>query len=139
MFFTSMVNRRVKMSKKITAYRVTNLSKVNTTLYKNGDIFYTDRSIGVLHNGKVKTIGQTPDLSDYGKIDEVEAMIADVSDNDKKEDIRDVSDYAKKEDIPDVSDYAKKEDIPDVSSFVTSEQVQQMIDNALDTGGEESE
>ena len=115
------------MSKKITAYRVTNLSKVNTTLYKNGDIFYTDRSIGVLHNGKVKTIGQTPDLSDYVKFDEVEAMIPDVSD------------YAKKEDIPDVSDYAKKEDIPDVSSFVTSEQVQQMIDNALDTGGEESE
>src|SRR5699024_2735339 len=127
MFFTSMVNRRVKMSKKITAYRVTNLSKVNTTLYKNGDIFYTARSIGVLNNGKVKTIGQTPDLSDYVKFDEIEAMIPDVSD------------YAKKEDIPDVSDYAKKEDIPDVSSFVTSEQVQQMIDNALDTGGEESE
>ena len=112
------------MGKKITAYKVTNLSKVDTTLYIEGDHFITDRSIGVLVNGKIKTIGNTPpDLGDYAK----------------KEDIPDVSGLAKKEDIPDVSDYAKKEDIPDVSSFVTSDQVQQMIDNALDTGGEESE
>lgn len=64
------------MSKKNKTYEVTSLSKVNTTLYKNGDLFYTNRSIGVLHNGKIKTIGSnTPDLSDYVKKDEVQAMI----------------------------------------------------------------
>ena len=108
------------MSKKITAYRVTNLSKVNTTLYKNGDIFYTNGHIGVLHNGKVKTIARTPDLSKYAK----------------KEDIPDVSNLAKKEDIPDVSNLANKNEIPDVSSFVTSDQVQQMIDDSLNEGGD---
>lgn len=66
------------MSNKITAYRVTNLSKVNTTLYKEGDHFITSRSAGILVNGKIKTIGNdTPDLSDYPKIDEVQQMIDD--------------------------------------------------------------
>src|SRR5699024_2050749 len=97
------------MGVKITAYKVKNLSKVNTTLYKEGDHFITDRGVGILVNGKVKTIG-----------------------NDKP----DLSEYAKKEDIPDVSNLAKKEDIPDVSSFVTSDQVQQMIDDSLNEGGE---
>lgn len=88
------------MGRKISAYRVNNLSKVNTTLYVEGDHFITNRSVGILVNGKIKTIGN---------------------------------------EAPDLSDYAKKEDIPDVSSFLTSEEVQQMIDNALDTGGEEGE
>ena len=88
------------MSNKITAYRVTNLSKVNTTLYKEGDHFITSRSAGILVNGKIKTIGN---------------------------------------DTPDLSDYAKKDDIPDVSSFVTIEQVQQMIDEAINQGGEDVE
>src|SRR5699024_3859273 len=102
-----------------------------------------NRSVGILVNGKIKTIGNvtSEDLSDYAKKED----IPDVSSFVTSEDL---SDYAKKEDIPDVSsfvtsedlsDYAKKEDIPDVSSFVTSEEVQQMIDNALDTGGEEGE
>ena len=64
------------MGKKIRAYKVTNLSKVNTTLYKNGDMFFTNKSIGVLHNGKIKTIGSNPpDLTDYVKRDEVQQMI----------------------------------------------------------------
>lgn len=86
------------MISKITAYRVTNLSKVNTTLYKEGDHFITNRSIGVLVNGKIKTIGNEE---------------------------------------PDLSEYAKKDEIPDVSEFLTSDQVQQMIDEAINTGGEE--
>ena len=99
------------MGKRNKSYKVKNLSKVNTTLYKNGDIFYTDRSIGILHKGKVKTIGDIPDLSEYVKADEVQAM------------------------IPDLSEYAKKDDIPDVSSFLTATQVQQMIDEAINNSG----
>ena len=67
------------MVKRIRSYKVKNLSKVDTTLYKNGDIFYTDRSIGILHKGKIKTVGEIPDLADYAKKDEVQAMIPDVS------------------------------------------------------------
>ena len=60
------------MSNKITAYKVTNLSKVNTTLYKEGDHFITNRSVGILVNGKIKTIGNdVPDLTDYAKKDEI--------------------------------------------------------------------
>ena len=60
------------MSNKITAYKVTNLSKVNTTLYKEGDHFITNRSVGILVNGKIKTIGNdAPDLSDYAKLEDI--------------------------------------------------------------------
>lgn len=84
------------MGKRIKAYKVTNLSKVDTTLYIEGDHFITDRSVGILVNGKIKTIANNP---------------------------------------PDLSDYAKKTDIPDVSDFVDTSTVQQMIDEALNTGG----
>lgn len=97
------------MSNVIKVYPVKNLSKVDKKLYKEGDHFITDRSIGVLANGTVKTIGNVaPDLSDY----------------------------AKKEDIPDVSGLATKEEIPDVSSFLTAEQVQTMIDEAMNDTSE---
>ena len=119
------------MGKRNKSYKVKNLSKVNTTLYKNGDIFYTDRSIGILHKGKVKTIGDIPDLSEYVKADEVQAMIPDLSDYVKNDEVQAM--------IPDLSEYAKKDEIPDVSSFLTATQVQQMIDDAINTGGEESE
>jgi len=60
------------MGKKITAYKVTNLSKVNTELYLEGDHFITNRSVGILVNGKIKTIGNdTPDLSDYAKLEDI--------------------------------------------------------------------
>lgn len=66
------------MSKKISAYKVKNLSKVNTTLYKEGDHFITDRSVGILVNGKLKTVGNdSPDLSEYVKREEVKQMIDD--------------------------------------------------------------
>jgi|SRR5699024_2217882 len=42
--------------KKITAYKVKNLGKVNPRFYVEGDHFITDRSVGILINGKIKTI-----------------------------------------------------------------------------------
>ena len=42
--------------KKITAYKVNNLSKVDPRFYVEGDHFITDRSVGILINGKIKTI-----------------------------------------------------------------------------------
>ena len=42
--------------KKITAYKVNNLSKVDPRFYVEGDHFLTDRSVGILTNGKIKTI-----------------------------------------------------------------------------------
>lgn len=42
--------------KKITAYKVNNLSKVNPRFYVEGDHFLTDRSVGILTNGKIKNI-----------------------------------------------------------------------------------
>ena len=42
--------------KKITAYKVTNLSKVDPRFYVEGDHFITDRSVGILTNGKIKNI-----------------------------------------------------------------------------------
>jgi len=70
------------MLKKVTAYKVTNLSKVDKTLYKEGDIFITSRSVGILVNNEIKTIGnELPDLSQYVKRDEVQQMIEDAINN----------------------------------------------------------
>lgn len=85
------------MGKRIKAYKVKNLSKVKTELYVEGDHFITEKSVGILVNGKIKTIGN---------------------------------------DVPDLSLYAKKVDIPDVSNYLTAIQVQQMIDDSIDSGGE---
>lgn len=72
------------MYKKVDAYRVTNLSKVNKTLYKEGDIFITDRSIGILANNKIETVGNKPDLSNYPTKNEVSQMIAEAMNNDSE-------------------------------------------------------
>lgn len=70
------------MGKRIKAYEVTNLSKVDTTLYIEGDHFITDRSVGILVNDKIKTIGNNPpDLKDYVKRDEVQQMIDEALNN----------------------------------------------------------
>ena len=42
--------------KKITAYKVNNLSKVDPRFYVEGDHFLTDRSVAILTNGKIKNI-----------------------------------------------------------------------------------
>lgn len=54
-------------------YEVKSLSTVDTTRYKQGDIFITNRSVGILVNGKIRTF--VFDLSDYVKKDEVKKMI----------------------------------------------------------------
>ena len=101
------------MSVRNKTYKVTSLSKVNTTLYKNGDLFYTGRAIGVLHNGKIKTIG-----------------------NDKQ----DLSDYVTKDELPDLTGYAKKDELPDLTGYVKRDEVQQMIDEAISNlGGDGNE
>src|SRR5699024_3035667 len=41
---------------KITAYKVNNLSKVDLRFYKDGDHFIAPRSVGMLTNGKMKTL-----------------------------------------------------------------------------------
>ena len=41
---------------KITAYKVNNLSKVDLRFYKEGDHFISPRSVGMLTNGKMKTL-----------------------------------------------------------------------------------
>ena len=48
--------------KKITAYKVNNLSKVDPRFYVEGDHFWTDRSVGILSNGKIKTLQDQTDL-----------------------------------------------------------------------------
>ena len=47
---------------KITAYKVNNLSKVDLRFYKEGDHFITARSVGMLTNGKMKTLQDQSDL-----------------------------------------------------------------------------
>ena len=47
---------------KITAYKVNNLSKVDLRFYKEGDHFITHRSVGMLTNGKMKTLQDKSDL-----------------------------------------------------------------------------
>src|SRR5699024_8216468 len=54
--FYSFGKRRTKKMKKITAYKVNNLSKVDPRFYVEGDHFLTDRSVGILTNGKIKNI-----------------------------------------------------------------------------------
>ena len=47
---------------KITAYKVNNLSKVDLRFYKEGDHFITSRSVGMLTNGKMKTLQDPSDF-----------------------------------------------------------------------------
>ena len=47
---------------KITAYKVNNLSKVDLRFYKDGDYFITSKSVGILTNGKMKTLQDQSDL-----------------------------------------------------------------------------
>ena len=58
--------------------KVQSLQKVKTDRYKEGDIFYTDKEVGILINGKIKKLNTTtPNMKDYVKKSEVEKMIDD--------------------------------------------------------------
>lgn len=77
MFLTSVLTKGgITMAKKVTAYEVPSLSSVDTKYYVTGDIFITKRSIGVLMNGRIRTLEMDkPDLSQYVKKSEVQKMI----------------------------------------------------------------
>ena len=51
--------------KKITAYKVNNLSKVDPRFYVEGDHFITDRSVGILINGKIKTLQGNENMEEH--------------------------------------------------------------------------
>src|SRR5699024_9292441 len=121
------------MERHVNRYKVSNFSKVDTTKYMNGDIFYTDKEVGVLINSKIKKFpASTPNLKDYVKQSDIENFI---TEEDVQilidESIPDVSNFITEEDVPDVSNFITEEDVPDVSNFVTVSEVQTMIDDAL--------
>src|SRR5699024_8923412 len=131
----------IKMERPVNRYKVSNFSKVDTTKYMNGDIFYTDKEVGVLINSKIKKFSaSTPNLKDYVKQSDIEYFI---TEQDVQtlidESIPDVSNFITEQDvqtlidesIPDVSNFITEEDVPDVSNFVTVSEVQTMIDDAL--------
>ena len=95
------------MERPVNRYKVSNFSKVDTTKYMNGDIFYTDKEVGVLINSKIKKFpSSSPNLKDYVKQSDIENFIT-------------------------------EEDVPDVSNFVTVSEVQTMIDEAVGGGSNE--
>ena len=56
--------------------KVESLQKVKTDRYKEGKIFYTDKEVGILINGKIKKLNTTtPNMSQYVKKTEVKDMI----------------------------------------------------------------
>ena len=58
--------------------KVESLQKVKTDRYKEGQMFYTDKEVGILINGKIKKLNTTtPKMSQYVKKSEVEKMIDD--------------------------------------------------------------
>ena len=44
------------------AIKVSNLSKVDATKYKDGTVFHTDQSIAILLNGKLEPLVKQSDL-----------------------------------------------------------------------------
>ena len=56
--------------------KVESLQKVKTDRYKEGDIFFTDKEVGILINGKIKKLNTTT-MAQYVKKSEVEKMIDD--------------------------------------------------------------
>ena len=58
--------------------KVDNLNKVKTEWYKEGQMFFTDKEVGILINGKIKKLNTTtPNMNNYVKKNEVEKMIDD--------------------------------------------------------------
>lgn len=54
---------------------VNDLKKVDTARYTDGDIFYTDKQIGMLHGGTIEPFVRLTDLKGYVKKTEVKKMI----------------------------------------------------------------
>lgn len=56
---------------------VNSLEKVDPARYIEGDIFLTEKSIGILHKGKIEPMVKQSDLKDYVKKKDVAKMIQD--------------------------------------------------------------
>src|SRR5699024_207475 len=123
----------IKMERPVNRYKVSNFSKVDTTKYMNGDIFYTDKEVGVLINSKIKKFpGSMPNLKDYVKQIDIENFITEQDVQTLIDEcIPDVSNFITEEDVSYVSNFITEEDFPDVSNFVTVSEMQTMIDDAL--------
>lgn len=65
------------MGKIIKAYRVTAFNKVDTTRYIEGDLFISNKLIGMLVNGKIETLNRSQNLTSYVRVKDVEKMIDD--------------------------------------------------------------
>lgn len=64
------------MGKTVKVYEVDNLNKVDTSKYIEGSIFITNRTVGILVNGRIRTFANNPpNLKNYVKKDEVQKMI----------------------------------------------------------------
>ena len=56
--------------------KVGSLQKVKTDRYKEGQMFFTDKEVGILINGKIKKLNTTsPNMTQYVKKSEVKDMI----------------------------------------------------------------
>ncbi|MDN6630708.1 MAG: hypothetical protein L0K90_05530 [Staphylococcus equorum] len=64
------------MERPVNRYKVKKLTGIDTTLYLNGDIFYTDKAVGILIDNKIKAFPTTqPSVKDFVKKEEVTTMI----------------------------------------------------------------
>ena len=62
--------------KEVIKMKVDSLQKVKTDRYKEGELFFTDKEVGILINGKIKKLNTTaPNMSQYVKKSEVKDMI----------------------------------------------------------------
>lgn len=55
--------------------KVNDLKKVDTARYQDGDMFYTEKEIGQLHNGEIKQFVHLVDLKGYVKKTDLKAEV----------------------------------------------------------------
>ena len=61
---------------KVRAFKVKTLANIDLIRYKEGDIFITARSVGILANNEIKTFNfERVNLKDYVKKKDVQKMI----------------------------------------------------------------
>ena len=58
-------------------YPVNNIGKVDISRYKEGDVFTSDKKIGMIHNGKMEMLVRESDLKEYVKKKDVQKLIDD--------------------------------------------------------------
>lgn len=60
-------------------FKVDSLNKVDTTRYREGDFFITNKSVGILIGGKIKPIPTSnPSMKNYVKKEEVESIVYEI-------------------------------------------------------------